>query len=244
MFYRTALGDVSPALPIDLLIPAASPKGGSRRAPQACRLIAPRTRILLRDFPGSAEFRIKDGCIALYQSLSDGRRQILDILGPGSLLGLSIGNFAECSAETLTFTQIEPIKGPLSDVTTGSALRQMLRRSQALATLLGRKTAQEKVASALLDLSRQFARPAKTPGLGKTTFRLYLTRADLADWLGLTLETVSRCLSSFKRQGLIAFKHPEIITVTDEAALSLLASGQPASAQRTPAPGKTSSQTS
>lgn len=102
----------------------------------------------------------------------------------------------------------------------------MLHRSHAHALLLGRKTAQEKVATALLDLSRQFARPYSDAQSEQITFTLYLTRADLADWLGLTFETVSRCVGKLRNSGLIAFSHPEIITIIDEKELGLLASGQ------------------
>jgi CRP/FNR family transcriptional regulator, anaerobic regulatory protein len=238
MFNRTTLGKVSPVLPIDFLGPA----GKSERSP-VCKLVAPRTRILLRDFPRSTDFQLQDGCIALFQSLGDGRRQILDILGPGSLLGPSVGSIAECHAETLTLTQLRPV-APLTDPAIGAALKQMLRRSQALATLLGRKTAQEKVASALLDLADRFRRPSKAPEFQKTTFSLYLTRTDLADWLGLTLETVSRCLNRFKRDGLITFSHPEIITIDDDKALRFLASGQPLLVARKSAPDEIFLQTS
>ncbi|WP_246659071.1 helix-turn-helix domain-containing protein [Rhizobium sp. FY34] len=229
MFNRTSLGEISPILPIDFLIP-----DETKRLSTACRLVAPRTKLLLRDFPQSMDFRLKDGCVALYQSLGDGRRQILDILGPGSLLGQSIGSVAACKAETLTFTQIEPISAPLTDQAVGTALRELLTRAQALATLLGRKTAPEKVASAMLDLSERFALLSRDDRPGQTTFRLYLTRADLADWLGLTLETVCRCLGSFKRSGLIAFTHPEIITITDEDTLRLIAAGQGTQAKQAP----------
>ncbi|MDZ7874046.1 MAG: helix-turn-helix domain-containing protein [Rhizobium sp.] len=238
MFNRTTLGEVSPVLPIDFLVPAATSSKS-----RVCKLVAPRTQILLRDFPRSTDFQLQDGCIALFQSLSDGRRQILDILGPGSLLGLSVGNIAECNAETLTFTQLRPV-APLTDPAIGAALKQMLRRSQALATLLGRKTAQEKVASALLDLAERFIRPSTAPEFQRTTFRLYLTRNDLADWLGLTLETVSRCLNSFKRSGLITFNHPEIITIADEEALRRLASGKPSLVPQKSAPDEISLQSS
>ncbi|WP_235678656.1 Crp/Fnr family transcriptional regulator [Agrobacterium vitis] len=238
MFNRTALGEVSPVFPIDFLISA---EIGSKS--QMGKLVAPRTRVFLHDFPRSSEYLLQDGCIALYQSLHDGRRQILDILGPGSFLGLSIGSSVNCCAETLAFTQIQPV-AQLTDHALGGALKHMLHRSQALVTLLGRKTAQEKVAFALLDLAERFARTSKASQLRKTTFRLFLTRADLADWLGLTLETVSRCLNSFKRSGILTFNHPEIITIADENALRCLASGQPSLAGQKSAKGDVSLQPS
>ena len=65
------------------------------------------------------------------------------------------------------------------------------------------KTAPERVASALIDLALQFGRPARDRKRGAVTFHLYPTRGDLADWLGLTIETVSRAMTRLKRQGLI-----------------------------------------
>ncbi|WP_197434163.1 hypothetical protein [Agrobacterium vitis] len=91
MFNRTALGEVSPVFPIDFLISA---EIGSKS--RICKLVAPRTRIFLRDFPRPSQFLLQDGCIALYQSLRDDRRQILDILGPGPFLGRSIGSSVDC----------------------------------------------------------------------------------------------------------------------------------------------------
>ncbi len=101
----------------------------------------------------------------------------------------------------------------------------MLTRSLAHATLLGRKTATERVASALIDLAAQFRRRPRNATTRRVTFTLYLTRADLADWLGLTLETVSRCLNAFKRDNVIAFDHPEVVTVKDMTALKALSDG-------------------
>lgn len=75
----------------------------------------------------------------------------------------------------------------------------------------------EKVAFALLDLAHQFTIPARTPSRSDVTFALHLTHADLADWLGLTLSTVSRCLNAFKHHRLIAFDHPAALTLDRKA---------------------------
>ncbi len=57
------------------------------------------------------------------------------------------------------------------------------------------------------------------------TFHLYPTRGDLADWLGLTLETVSRCLTRLKKAGLIDIRHGDLVTVLDPQQLSGVAAG-------------------
>ncbi|WP_280772348.1 helix-turn-helix domain-containing protein [Rhizobium sp. SG_E_25_P2] len=104
----------------------------------------------------------------------------------------------------------------------------LLARMQAHALLLGRKTAAERVATAVLDLARQFAPAERASRQTRPTFILYPTRADLADWLGLTIETISRTLNSFKRMGLIGFDRPERITILNQIALERTAGGHTA----------------
>lgn len=101
-------------------------------------------------------------------------------------------------------------------------LQSMLSRLLAHATLLGRKTAPEKVTSTLLDLATRFSRKSDC-ARNEEVFNLYLTRADLADWLGLTLETVSRCINAFKRERLVAFDQLEIVTLLERGLLSEIA---------------------
>ncbi len=183
------------------------------------RIISPGTTIYFEGFRRSPAYRLVDGCVAISQALRDGRRQIVDILGPGRLFGLSLGDSNPCSAESLTYSHIEQLDENLEPAEAQQEIHLMLRRAQAHATLLGRKTAMEKVSSAVLDLSCQFARASRSPKRRRVTFTLYLTRADLADWLGLTVETVSRCLNQLKREALIDFTHPEIVTILDRDAL-------------------------
>lgn len=165
-------------------------------------------------------YRLTEGCIVLAQLLADGRRQIVDVLGPGRLFGMALTPVHLHTAETLSYCLVERVGDPADlGKELDANLHLMLRRSQAHATLLGRKTAGERVASAVLDLAAQFARPSRGRRPAKLTFNLHLTRADLADWLGLTVETVSRYLNRFKRTGLIDFRHPEIITILDRPSL-------------------------
>lgn len=213
------------ALPVSLRLPVRK-----ERSTSGALTLEPRRSLAAQGTLRKGNIRIVEGCIALHQSLADGRRQILDILGPGRLLGTELMGSLSCSAEPMTETRVELLpEAPETDADLQTALMLMLHRAQAHATLLGRKTATEKVASALLDLAGQFASLR-----GRTrTFRLYLTRADIADWLGLTLETVSRTLNGFKRGHVIDFRHADIITIRDQAALCALAAGEmPQTARR------------
>jgi CRP/FNR family transcriptional regulator len=166
---------------------------------------------------------IVEGCISLFQPLGDGRRQILDILGPGRLIGPYLADLSRCGAIALTRTQLEVIDPDIDNGRIDAAARLMLLRSRSHALLLGRKTMVERVATALLDLAWQFARGSSARN--RPAFFLHLTRAEMADWLGLTLESVSRCLNAFKRDGLITFDHPQLVTIRDRRALQSLAAG-------------------
>ncbi|MGR6431669.1 helix-turn-helix domain-containing protein [Rhizobium sp. PAMB 3174] len=167
---------------------------------------------------------IREGCVALHQTLQDGRRQILDILGPGRVFGKGVTDQLGCHAEALAFTRIETIAEDGRDGGgQARALVEFTQRLQDHITLLGRRTAQERVALAILDLAGQFGRRGHGARPAAGTFRLYLKRVDLADWLGLTLETVSRNLNGFKRAGLIDFSTPELVTIKDRKRIAAIA---------------------
>lgn len=207
-----------------------------RKSPNSpgLRLVEQGAALVLEDTHPSGAFRIVEGCICLSLPLADDRRQILDILGPGRLVGAQLSSINRCSAIALSPTRLETVDLMVEGSATVDALQQMLWRAQSHATLLGRKTMTERVAVALLDLADQFVNPSRKPSRSEITFSLHLTRADLADWLGLTLSTVSRCLNAFKRHGLIAFDHPKRITIRHRDTLEALASGIPVSAYRSP----------
>ncbi|MBC7480248.1 MAG: helix-turn-helix domain-containing protein, partial [Pseudorhodobacter sp.] len=81
--------------------------------------------------------------------------------------------------------------------------------------LLGRKTAREKVASLLAILARRDAGLKQRPATGPIRFDLPLTREEMADYLGLTLETVSRQMTALKRDGVVLLEEKRTITVPD-----------------------------
>lgn len=209
--------------------PAFSPVSPIMSQPRATSLagplLPPRTVVFLEGLARSPQYRVVDGCVATAQTLSDGRRQIIDLVGPGRLIGLGFGDQNRYSAETLGFTRLEAVSDLMAQEERDLTLSEMLARSQALVMLLGRKTAPERVASAILDLARQFGRPARDKRRGAVTFHLYPTRGDLADWLGLTIETVSRCLTRLKKAGLIDIQHGDLVTVLDPHQLAGVAAG-------------------
>ena len=209
--------------------PAVPPRAPSIRPPRPTprsRVVGENSTLLYEGGRNRSLYRVIDGCIVLSQLLDDGRRQITDVLGPGRLFGFTVDGRNIATAETLSIARIEPLGDAdlnATNPTVASELKTTLQRMQVHATLLGRKTASEKVASALVELARLFNRTGRNGAPARLGFHLYLTRADLADWLGLTVETVSRCLNRFKREGLIDFSHPKTMRVLDPERLEATA---------------------
>lgn len=168
-------------------------------------------------------FNLTSGSLRVYKLLPDGRRQITGFLFAGDFLGLAIGESYVFSAEAMEPSTVCRFrKGPFRALVDVSApLEHMLlhRTSHELAAaqnqmlLLGRKTAMERMASFLLDLpGHDPARPT-APG----HVRLPMKRGEVADYLGLTIETVSRVLTRMKREGLIMTPSPsELVVVRPE----------------------------
>ena len=151
-------------------------------------------------------YQVVSGAIRSYKLLSDGRRQIDAFHLPGDIFGLEAGAEHRFSAEALgnasviayrrsrlaALIQDDPT---FRDKIMSSTLRS-LERAQDHMLLLGRKTAQEKLATFLLDLAQRICGDDEH-------LELPMQRSDIADHLGLTIETVSRTLTQFARSGLI-----------------------------------------
>jgi len=172
-------------------------------------------------------YRLTSGCLAFSRRLDSERRQILDILGPGRLVDREVADRLRCEVVALAPTALEPIADLPLAVERLAAENQDLMLSRALGhlTRLGKQGASERVAAALLDLASQFGAQVWEEQGRAVQYPLHLSRMDLADWLGLTLETVSRCMNRFKRDGLIAFSGEPTMTVRDPRALQDIACG-------------------
>ena len=159
-------------------------------------------------------FRIIDGKIMLSKLLPDGRRQICEILGPDEVFGLTPTNRYHSSAEALTPVRVMGYDRSVVDRSLPLKLllvEQLKTQVCGLhdhALLLGRKSAVERVASFIFDLVPADARQPNghhpVPA-GGGLVRVPMTRLEIADYLGLTLETVSRAFSQLKRDGVLAY---------------------------------------
>lgn len=169
-------------------------------------------------------YEVSSGTVILYRLLSDGRRQVVDILGPGDLFGLSATGVHDCSAETLTAADVRLLDR--RDIENSSDLQShvnqcLTHRLEALhshAVLLGRKSAQERVTSFLMRfVPNRGAVGCAGPQAGgdSAVVVLRMTRQEIADYLGLTIETVSRVLSDLKRRGVISIEKNDRIRLAD-----------------------------
>lgn len=184
------------------------------------------------DDPARHVFNITAGSVRVYRLLPDGRRQITGFLFAGDFLGLATGDTYVFSAEA-----IEPVtvcRFRKSDYRTliretpalETALLQRATHELAAAQnqmlLLGRKTALERVSTFLLDM------PAHDPARRGPAGRVHLpmTRAEIADYLGLSIETVSRVFTRLKTQGVIRLLSLTELQIEKPEALIALAEGE------------------
>jgi CRP/FNR family nitrogen fixation transcriptional regulator len=159
------------------------------------------------DEPAEYVYQVIRGAVRTYQLLSDGRRQIGSFLLPGDVFGLESGSAHRLAAEAIIDTTVRLVKrrsleqAAGSDVQVARKLWTMtageLRHAEDHMLLLGRKSAMERVANFLLEMDRRLA----VAGM----MALPMCRRDIGDYLGLTLETVSRALSQLHGEGVLGF---------------------------------------
>jgi len=159
------------------------------------------------DEPAEYVYQVVRGAVRTYKLLSDGRRQIGAFLLPGEVFGLESGTNHRLAAEAVIDTTVRLVKrGTLEqaasiDVQVARKLWSItggeLRHAENHMLLLGRKSAMERVANFLLEMDRRLA----VAGM----MALPLCRRDIGDYLGLTLETVSRALSQLHGEGVLGF---------------------------------------
>lgn len=174
---------------------------------------------------------VLDGVLKLSTSTSDGRESIVGLLYPADFLGRPYAPSADYSVTALTdaelcifprgpFEAVLGREGPMERLLLERTLAE-LDRARRWMLLLGRKTAAERVASFLLDVDRRMSVGCAT----EDGFDLPLTRGQIADLLGLTIETVSRRLTALKRDGVIALQGTRGVAVRDRARLEVIAEG-------------------
>jgi CRP/FNR family transcriptional regulator, anaerobic regulatory protein len=168
------------------------------------------------------------GVMRLYKLLPDGRRQIVGFALPGDFLGLTasprhsfsadaIGPVAVCQFSRTSFSHYVEDKPHLLRRINELTIRE-LSQAQDHMVLLGRRSAEEKVATFLIAWRDRLA---ELKGLSKTV-PLPMSRLDIADFLGLTIETVSRTFTRLDREGVIEIM-PGSVCLLDPARAEALA---------------------
>jgi CRP/FNR family nitrogen fixation transcriptional regulator len=166
-----------------------------------------RTEIFGEKEPAEYVYRVKMGAVRSYKLLSDGRRQIGAFHLVGDIFGVENGGVHRFTAEAVVETTVRLIRRESlekvadSDAIVARNLLSMtssnLEHAENHMLLLGRKTALERVAAFLVEMDKRLTAPG--------VMALPMSRRDIADYLGLTVETVSRALSHLNGAGVVAF---------------------------------------
>ena len=165
------------------------------------------------------------GVASISQTMEDGRRQMVGLLLPSDFVGRpgrDTAAFDVTAATEVVLCRFErkPFEKLLEKTPSiGGRLLQMtldeLDAAREWMLLLGRKTAREKISSLLAIIARREALLSPSLRTGPVAFALHITREAMADYLGLTIETVSRQLTALRKDGVIEMEGKRRILVPD-----------------------------
>ncbi len=195
------------------------------------RTLAAREHLFREGDRATHVYRVEAGHVCTYRTMPDGRRQVIDFSYPGDLAGLgSIGTHAvNAQATSKTLVRAMPVSmlnvmgemDPQFAQDLYQALANELSAARELLFTVSQRTASERLASFLLGLTRRNERRGERP----CEIVLPMTRSDIADFLGLTIETVSRTFTRFRALGIIDLEQCILVTIRDAEALRALAQG-------------------
>jgi CRP/FNR family transcriptional regulator len=177
-------------------------------------------------------YAVRSGVIKVYATSDGGEEQIIGFYLPGEILGLDAieNNMHTCFAValetssycTIPFTELTEICKEIPELQNQLfkvMSRELTNENQMLLTL-GKKNAEEKVATFLLTISSRYS----LLGYSANDFKLTMSRQEIGNYLGVTFETVSRIFSRFQRDGIIKV-NKKYVNVQDMGALKKLVSG-------------------
>jgi CRP/FNR family transcriptional regulator, nitrogen fixation regulation protein len=172
--------------------------------------------------PAGHVYKVVSGMVRISKLLPDGRRQISAFHAPGDMFGFEADDLHHASAEAVVPVKVIAYKWQsllAAGCRSASLVRDLLnltmvglRHTQEHLLLLGRKNALERVAAFLLDMSKH----TKTGSV----LELAMPRHDIADYLGLTLETVSRMFAELKERGTIRLEGARRVHLLDKEQLA------------------------
>ncbi len=181
--------------------------------------------------PAEYVYNVTEGIVRLSKMLLDGRRQITGFLYPGSFLGIAYADTYAYTAEaigSLTLCRfprrkLEELFDELPELekrVLGIAANELMAAQEQM-LLLGRKSSHEKVASFICHLLQHVAQS----DVSAQEIDLPMSRTDIADYLGLTTETVSRTFSKFAREGILELPSTHHVIVRQPEVLAEVAEG-------------------
>jgi CRP/FNR family transcriptional regulator, anaerobic regulatory protein len=175
-------------------------------------------------------YLLRSGAICFSRMLPDGRRVVIGFAFPGDVIGLG-GDWHNSDAEAIQCCKLDGIAAPAFQRLAHedqafarlvrSEVNHALTEAQNHVVVVSKLTAAERVAHLLVSLSERNRRRGMSPA----SVVLPMRRIDIADFLGLTIETVSRMFTSFRKARLIDMEHPSVVFLTGLPALARLASG-------------------
>jgi CRP-like cAMP-binding protein len=176
-------------------------------------------------------YKVEVGHVCIYRMVHDGRRQVIDFAYPGDFIGLGALGTHAANAQATSKTRLRCVPiAALHDVVRSDqrlalalyeAMSRELLQARELIFTVSQRTAAERLAGFLLALSRRNERR----GDNADEIVLPMTRTDIADFLGLTIETVSRTFTKFRNDGLIDLEQCILVTIRNTAALAAIAEG-------------------
>jgi CRP/FNR family transcriptional regulator len=215
--------------------PAARPHSGAldecfARAP--ARQLRAKEPLFAEGDPKSNIYKVETGAVLIFKILNDGYRQIVNFAFPGDYIGLEMCPEHLYDAQTIAPTRVRSIPAATlmrhvrEDVAVASDLYNTLSKDIARANMhlltIGRLSATGRIASFLLALSERRAEK----GLDPVNIQLPVRRSDMADFLCVSVETVSRSLTELKQTRTISLSGWRQIKLIDRETLAELATGE------------------
>lgn len=194
--YSSRRSSPSPGLPMGVV------------GPRAITFHASGSEIYAQGEKSGSLYRIESGAVRIYRLLTDGRRQVVAFHVQGETFGFEAWGCRSFYAEAIVPTGLTSIEAEGSEIDRGElmalALRSMIRAQEHL-LVVGRQSALEKLAVFLVDLDR------RQGDVG--IIDLPMTRTDIGDYLGMTVETVSRSMSRLREKGIVRLKNARCIEI-------------------------------
>lgn len=202
-----------------------------RAATATVRRLEAREHVFCEGDPRTHVFQVDEGAVVIYKVLPDGRRQVIGFAYPGDLLGLGSSGEHVFNAQAACNAKVRCLSShALEDAATRDASLALklykavsleLSTTRNLLISIGQHSALERVASFLTTLQARLRE--NDPEANDSIIHLPMRRSDIADFLGLTIETVSRTFTKLRMMRVIDITHGTEVHVLDEGKLSRLA---------------------